>query len=50
MIAQEGRYAALWRAQFAKSAFDVRPPVEPLLRANGHAHNGDWKHESHARI
>jgi ATP-binding cassette subfamily B protein len=50
LIAQDGRYAALWRAQFASDSVIPRLAVETFRRANGHAYNGVKKHESHARI
>jgi ATP-binding cassette subfamily B protein len=50
LIAQDGRYAALWRAQFASDSRHPRLAAETFHRANGHACNGVKKHESHARI
>jgi ATP-binding cassette subfamily B protein len=50
LIAQEGRYAALWQAQFSKGSIDAQLPVAQLRRVNGHAHKGDAQHESLARV
>jgi ATP-binding cassette subfamily B protein len=50
LIAQDGRYAALWQAQFASDSLHPRLTVRPFRRVNGHAHNGELQHGSNSRI